>query len=392
MPGAYLDNNATTPLLPEALAAMLPYFGERFGNPGSLHQAGQRTRLARDAARAQVARLIGARTDEIVFTSGGTESDNLALRGVLAPGDHVITSAVEHRAVLATCRRLEALGVDVTIVRVDAAGRVDPDEVRAALRPATRLVSVMMANNETGVLQPVEEIGRIAAEAEVWFHTDAVQAAGKVPVDVAQLGCHLLSLSGHKLHGPQGIGALYLRAGTPLRPLLCGGGQEGGRRAGTENIPCMVGLGAAAEHARGWLAAGGAAATAALRDRLESTLVGSLSRVRINGAGPRVPTTTNLSFEGIAGSALLVALDLMGVCASTGAACSAGSSEPPYVLRAMGLARDRAGAAVRFSLGQHTTSDEIDWALACVPDAVARLRALSPVWAALAPPSTPTSG
>jgi cysteine desulfurase len=376
---AYLDHNATTPLSPEVLAVMAPFFVERFGNPSSLHQAGQRARAAREAARAQVARLVGAAPDEIVFTSGGTEADNLALFGLLAPGDHAITSAVEHHAILAACRRLEAHGLAVTVLPVDGAGRVDPDAVRAALRPATRLISIMTANNETGVLLPVEAIGRVAAEADVWFHTDAVQAAGKVPVDVARLGCDLLSLSAHKLGGPQGAGALYVRKGTPLRPQIVGGAQEGGLRAGTENLAGIVGFGAAAERAGAWLAGGGAAALAALRDRLEAGLAGAVASVRVNGAAPRVANTTNLCFEGVAGSALVVALDQDGICASTGSACAVGAAEPPHVLRAMGLPRELAAASVRFSLGKKTTSAEIDWALACVPAAVARLRALSPV-------------
>jgi len=286
--------------------------------------------------------------------------------------------------VLNACRRLEARGVTVTVLPVDASGRVDPEAVRAALRPQTRLVSVMLANNETGVLQPVEAIARLTSAAGVWLHTDAVQAAGKVPIDVETLGCDLLSLSAHKLHGPQGVGALYVRRGRRWpRPMLVGGGQEHQHRAGTENLPGAAGFGEAAARARGWLAEGRAPALAALRDRLEAGLLRAIPRAAVNGApAPRVPNTSNLRFEGLAGSALVVALDRAGLCASTGAACAGGSREPPHVLRAMGLPIAEAASAVRFSLGKQTTAEEIDFALACVPAAVERLRALSPTWKA----------
>lgn len=376
----YLDHNATSPLAPEVFEAMRPFLVEAYGNPSSLHQAGQRARVAIEAARAQVAALVGAEPTEIVFVSSGTEGDNMALTGRLSPGDHVVTSAIEHHAVLATCRRLEALGVAVTAVGVDSDGRVDPEAVRRALRPNTRLISVMMANNETGVLQPVEAIGRLAAEAGVTFHTDAVQSCGKVPVDLRRIGCQLLTLSAHKLGGPKGIGALCVRRGTALAPLLLGGHQERGLRAGTENVPGIVGLGAAAERARSWLATSGPASLAALRDRLEAGLLEALPRVQVNGAEPRVPNTTNLSFEGVAGSAVVVSLDQEGLCASTGAACAAGSGEPPHVLRAMGRTPRVAGAAVRLSLGRTTSAEEIDLALRQIPPVVARLRALSPLW------------
>jgi cysteine desulfurase len=381
----YLDNNASSPILPPVLEAMRPWLLEAHGNPSSLHARGRAARAAVEAARAQVARLLGAAPAEIVFTSGGTEGDNAALRGLARPGDHVITCAVEHHAVLSTCKRLERQGCAVTVLAVDGQGRVDPDAVRRALRPETALVSVMLANNETGVIQPVEELGRIAAEADVWLHTDAVQAVGKIPVDVGRLRCDALTLSGHKLHGPQGTGALYVRRGTPLRPLLLGGGQEGGLRAGTENVAGIVGLGAAAELCRGWLDAGGAAALAALRDRLEAGLLAAVDRAAVNGgAAARVPNTTSLAFDCVAGRALVVALDLLGVCASTGSACSAGSSEPPYVLLAMGLPPERAHASVRLSLGKQSTAEDVDRALDVLPGQVAQLRALSPLWAARA--------
>jgi cysteine desulfurase len=269
----YLDNNATSPLLPEIFEAMRPCFFESFGNASSIHQQGQQARAAVEQARDSVAQLLGARSAEIVFTSGGTEGDNLALFGMVSAGDHIVTSSIEHHAVLNSCKRLEALGVETTFLRVDVQGLVSPDDVRSALRPNTRLISVMMANNETGALQPVEEIGRIAAEADVWFHTDAVQAAGKVAIDVGRIGCDLLTISAHKLHGPQGVGALYVRKGTLLQSMMQGGRHERGRRAGTENLPGIAGLGKAAEMAREWLAGGGAEKMAAMRDRFENRIL-----------------------------------------------------------------------------------------------------------------------
>ncbi len=385
---AYLDNNATAPLLPEVLEAMRPYFGERFGNPSSPYQRGREARAAIEQARERVAALLGAAPSEIVFTSGGSEGDTAAILGLVSPGDHVVTTAIEHHAVLRSCKRLERAGVEVTIVPVLPDGQVDPQAVRAALRPGTRLVSVMTANNETGVLQPVEAIGRIAAEAGAWFHTDAVQAAGKVPVDVGRIGCALLTISGHKLHGPPGVGALYVRTGTFLRPLVQGGPQERGFRAGTENLPGIVGLGAAASAAQRWLASGAPAELAAQRDRIERTVLDRIPLSRVNGAGaPRVPNTTSLLFPGISGRALVLELDLDGICVSTGSACGTGSSEPPYVLRAMGLEPRDAYATIRCSLGKQTTAAEVDAFLRFLPDAVARLRAISPSWAG--EPATP---
>ena len=267
---AYFDNNATTPVLPQVFEAMRPYFGENFGNASSIHHYGQETRGAVERARESVAGLLGSSPSEIVFTSGGTEADNLAIFGVLHPGDHVITSTIEHHAVLNACKRLGELGCEVTSLPVDACGLVDPDDVSRALRPNTKLITVMMANNETGVLQPVEQIGSIAAQADLYFHTDAVQAAGKVPIDVRKIGCDLLSISGHKMHAPQGIGALYVRKGTPLQPMFYGGSHERSRRAGTENVPGIVGLGTAAELARQGLESGTVKAIGKMRDRLQS--------------------------------------------------------------------------------------------------------------------------
>jgi cysteine desulfurase len=377
----YLDNNATSPLLPEVFGAMRPYFAERFGNASSIHHHGQETRAAVENARESVAGLLGCRASEIVFTSGGTESDNLAVAGLVAPGDHVITSSIEHHAVLHACKHLEETGCEVTYLPVGGCGLVDPGDLRRALRPNTRLISIMMANNETGVLQPVEEIGRIAAEAGVLFHTDAVQAAGKVPIDVARIGCHALSISGHKMHAPQGVGALYVKKGTRIQPLFHGGRHERSRRAGTENVPGIVALGKAAQLAKEALDRGDDKKMIALRDRLERGILAQVDEAGVNGDGaPRVPSTTNLYFDHIDGEAIVIALDLKGLAVSTGAACSSGAVEPSHVLLAMGLRPDRARASVRFSLGRQTTADDIDFALALVPETIARLRELSPVY------------
>jgi len=297
------------------------------------------------------------------------------------PGDHVITSTIEHHAVLNSAKRLAERGCEVTFVPVDGRGVVDPQDVRRALRPTTRLITIMMANNETGVLQFVEEIGRIAAEADVYFHTDAVQAAGKVKIDVKKIACDLLSISGHKMHAPQGTGALYVRRGTLLDPLFVGGSHERSRRAGTENLPGIVGLGKAAEIARESLTNGDDGNFAALRDRLESTILSGVDSVGVNGAGaPRVPTTTNLHFDYIEGEALVIALDLKGLAVSTGAACSSGALEPSHVLSAMGMPPERARASLRFSLGKHNTSEDVDYALSVLPETVVRLRELSPLY------------
>ncbi len=381
MQRAYLDNNATTPLLPAVREAMLPYFDERFGNASSIHHHGQQTRGAVEGARETVATLLAGRPSEIVFTSGGTEADNLAIFGITRPGDHVITSTIEHHAVLNACRRLEALGCEISYVPVDSQGLVDPDDVRRALRPATRLISIMLANNETGVLQPLEEIGRFAAEADVYFHTDAVQAAGKVPINVQRLGCDLLSISGHKIHAPQGVGALYVRKGTLLQPQLYGGRHERSRRAGTENVPGIVGLGKAAELALEGLRDGEVDKMRALRDRLEQAVLESIDAVGVNcGAAPRVPNTSNIHFDYIEGEALVIALDLKGVAVSTGAACSSGAIEPSHVLTAMGLSSDLARASLRFSLGRQNTDNDVDLLLSMLPGTLAHLRQLSPVY------------
>jgi cysteine desulfurase len=381
----YFDNNATTPVLPEVLEAMRPYFGERFGNASSIHHHGQETRSAVERARESAAKLLGCRASEIVFTSGGTEADNLAVfgsgaGGAAGAGNHIITSTIEHHAVLNACRHLAEKGCEVTYVPVDGRGVVDPAEVKRALRPNTKLISVMFANNETGAVQPVAEIGKIAAEAGIYFHTDAVQAAGKIPVRVDEIGCNLLTISGHKLHGPQGVGALYVRKGTDLEAMHYGGRHERSRRAGTENVPGIVGLGKAAELALAGLSRGDDLKMAALRDRLERELL-KIESSGVNGSGaPRVPNTTNIYFDGIEGESLVIALDLKGLAVSTGAACSSGAIEPSHVLLAMGLPRERARASIRFSVGKENTPEEVEFALAVVPETLARLRELSPVW------------
>jgi cysteine desulfurase len=377
----YLDNNATTPVLPEVFEAMRPYFTEHFGNASSIHHHGQETRAAVERARESVAAMLGCRPSEIVFTSGGTEGDNLAISGLTRTGDHVISSTIEHHAVLNSCKHLEAMGCEVTYIPVDGRGLVDPDDVRRALRPNTRLITIMMANNETGVLQPVAEIGKIAAEADIYFHTDAVQAAGKVPIEVKRLGCDLLSISGHKLHAPQGVGAIYVGKGTVLQPMFYGGSHERSRRAGTENVPGIIGLGKAAELAREALERGDLAQMSAMRDRIEQTILSEVDATGVNGEGaPRVPNTTNIHFDYIEGEALVIALDLKGLAVSTGAACSSGAIEPSHVLTAMGLPPEIARASLRFSLGKQNSPDDIQFALDLVPQTVARLRELSPVY------------
>src|SRR5215469_14048064 len=385
----YLDYNATTPVEQEVLDAMLPYFTADFGNASSIHTFGQKARDAVETAREQVAALLGARSQEIVFTSGGTESDNHAIFGIATPSaasvsstsrPHVITTLVEHEAVLNACQALEKQGVDVTYLSVDQDGLVDLEDFRRALRPETVLITIMHANNELGTVQPLEEIGRIAQEADVYFHTDAVQSAGKIPIDVNQLHLDLLSVSGHKLYAPKGIGALYVRGGTRVRQFLYGGHHQRGFRPGTENVAGIVGFGKAAEIAQKSLE-NDARRLGALRDQLEHGLLHRVPHSRINGGrAPRTPNTTNLVFPGIEGEALLIALDLKGLACSTGAACSSGAVEPSHVLTAIGLPAEEARASLRFSLGRHTTQADIDLALQIIPAAVAQLRQLSPTY------------
>jgi cysteine desulfurase len=377
----YLDNNATAPLLPEVFEAMRPFYLEQFGNASSIHHYGQRARAAVEKARAAVAGLVNSRPAEIVFTSGGTEGDNLGIFGLVQRGDHVITSTIEHSAVMNSCKRLEQMGCEVTFVPVNSRGEIAPDDVRGALRANTRLITLMMANNETGVIQPVEEIGRIAQEADVFFHTDAVQAAGKIAIDVQKIACDALTISGHKIHAPQGTGALFIRKGTLIQPQIYGGSHERQRRAGTENLPGIVGLGKAAEMAKHWLESGGAAEMSAMRDRLQNSILNAMEDVGVNGLGaPRVPNTTNLWFDHIEGEALVIALDLKGLAVSSGAACSSGAIEPSHVLLAMGLPHQRARASIRLSLGKQTTQEDIDFAIKVIPETVARLREISPAY------------
>jgi cysteine desulfurase len=383
----YFDYNATTPVEPEVLDAMLPYFSAEFGNASSIHTFGQKARAAVETAREQVAALIGARPQEIFFTSGGTESDNHAIFGIVgssAPPSgrraHLITSFVEHEAVLNACQALEKQGVDVTYLHVDQDGLIDMEDLQGALRKETVLITIMHANNELGTVQPLEEIGRVAKESDVYFHTDAVQSAGKIPIDVSQFQLDLLSLSGHKLYAPKGIGALYVRGGTRLKQLLYGGHHQRGVRPGTENVAGIVGFGKAAEIAHRSLA-NDAKRIGALRDQLEHGLVNRIPFSRINGArAPRTPNTANLVFPGVEGEAMLIALDLKGLACSTGAACSSGAVEPSHVLTAIGLPAEEARASLRFSLGRHTTQADIDFAIQVVPAAVAQLRQLSPTY------------
>ncbi|MBV9183669.1 MAG: cysteine desulfurase [Acidobacteria bacterium] len=377
----YLDNNATTPVLPEVFEAMRPYFLEDFGNASSIHHHGQNTRAAVERSRESVAQLLGCRPAEVVFTAGGTEADNLAIFGLVDSGDHVVTSRIEHHAVLNSCKRLEEQGIELTYLPVDRSGLVDPDDIRRALRQNTKLVTIMTANNETGVIQSIDQIGRVCREADVYFHTDAVQAAGKVPIDVENIGCDLLSISGHKMHAPQGIGALYVRKGTSLRPILFGGSHERSRRAGTENVPGIVGLGKAAELARTGFTSGDDRGLAVLRDRLETAILERIESAGVNGSGvPRIPNTSNVYFDYIEGEALVIALDLKGLSVSTGAACSSGAVEPSHVLTALGLEAERARASLRFSLGKQNTVADVEFAIELVPLLVEKLRELSPVY------------
>lgn len=385
----YMDANATTPLLPEVLEAMRPYWIEDFGNASSIHLRGQKARKAVDEARETLAEFFHCRPAEVVFNSGGTEGDNTAVFGLVRPGDHFITTSIEHSAVLQAAQRAAAHGATVAYVAPQPNGLIDPEDIRRALQPNTRLISVMLANNETGVIQPVEEIGKIAAAAGVFFHIDAVQGAGKIPIDVQRIGCHLLSISAHKMHGPKGTGALFVRRGTPLDSLMVGGSHERRRRAGTENVPGIVGFAKAAEIAMHTLEDETLQRAATLRNRLEAGIL-ELPGTGVNGGAahdgsvPRVFNTTNIWFDQVEGEALVIALDLKGVALSGGSACHSGSTEPSHVLMAMGLDKTRARASLRFSLLKTATEADVDYALQVVPEAVAHLRALSPVAAGTA--------
>ena len=384
----YLDNSATTSTAPDVVAAMLPYFSEQMGNAQSVHSFGQRAKAALEKARRQVATLIGAAPTEIVFVSGGTEADNLAIRGIAeASGQrrgHIITTEIEHPAVLATARALEEQGVAVTYLPVSRGGLVDVAQVGRAIREDTVLVSIMHANNETGTIQPIEEIGKLLGEAHaaghtrIYFHTDAVQSVGKLPVNIHSLGVDMLSMSAHKIHGPKGIGALYVRKGVRLGKILFGGHHERDRRPGTENIPAIVGFGTACELAGASLEAR-MSRIADLRDYLERELNDRIPGVRANGDPlARLPNISNLSFEGVDGESLLIALDLKGVAVSTGSACSSGSLEPSHVLTALGLSREQVRGSLRFSFSQYTTRQEIDYVVQVLVEIVDRLREMAP--------------
>jgi len=385
----YFDHNATTPVAPEVLEAMLPFLREEYGNASSIHRFGQRARAAVERARAQVAALIDCEPAEVVFTSGGTESDNLAVQGAVRastlPSKHVITSAIEHPAVLNTCHALERDGVAVTYLPVDSQGRVDPEQVRRALRPETVLITIMHANNEIGAVEPLAEFAAIARQAGVLLHTDAVQSTGKIPVSVKRLGADLLSLSAHKFYGPKGIGALFIRKGLTLGPLFFGGHRDGEPRPGTENVASIVGLGAAAQLAGDGLETE-SRRLSALRDLLEQGILERVPEAGVNGPERgmqggeflRVPNTTNLYFEYIEGESLVIALDLQGVACSTGAACSSGAIEPSHVLTAIGVPAVLARGSLRLSLGRQNTAEDVDHLLETIPAVVKRLRALSP--------------
>lgn len=376
----YFDHNATTPVSTEVFRAMAPLMTEAFGNASSIHGYGQRARQELDAARRTIATAIGTKAEEIVFTSGGTEADNTAVFGAGAtrPTDgHVITTSAEHPAVLHACAELPS----ATVVPVDGRGMVDPRDIRKALRPDTRLISVMHVNNELGVIQPVEEIAKIAREAGALFHSDGVQAFGKIPVNVREIGMDLYSITAHKLYGPKGVGVLYVRKGTALRPLIYGGPHEGKRRAGTENVAGAVGFGRAAQ----WVMEDSgteAIRLETLRNRLEQGILDRVSSAHVNGLGaPRVANTSNMRFDGIDSEPLLISLDLEGFAVSSGSACSSGASEPSHVLAAIGLTREQARSGVRFSLGRTNTAEQVDALVECVASAVARLRKLAPAYA-----------
>ncbi len=379
----YLDNNATTPLDPVVLEAMQPYFLTAFGNASSIHTYGQEARAAVDRARSQVARLLSAKDREIIFTCGGTEADNAAIHGVarlLAHGrGHVVTSSIEHPAVLKSCQFLERKGFRVTYLPVGEKAVVRVEDVEKALSDDTVLVSIMHANNEVGTLQPIEEIGRLARRREILFHTDAVQSVGKIPVSVQHLNVDLLSLSGHKFHGPKGVGALYIRDTVQTEPFMLGGSHERSRRAGTENVPGIVGLGEACRLASGSLD-DLQERLAGLRDRFEQSLLERLPGCILNGTrSGRVPHASNISFQKVEGETLLVALDFKGVAVSTGAACASGSLQPSHVLKAMGLPRKRVQGAIRFSLSRLTTREDMDYALDMVVETVNQIRSVAVV-------------
>jgi cysteine desulfurase len=379
----YLDYAATTPTHPEVMKAMLPYFADSFGNPSSIHSYGQEAKDAIERARSKVAALIGARSEEIVFTGSGTEADNFAVKGVAlsrqAKGNHIITSSIEHHAVLETCKFLEKQGFSVTYLPVDGYGLVDPTDVKKAITKNTILISIMHANNECGTIEPIAEIGNIAREAEIYFHTDAVQTVGHIPLDVNKSNVDLLSISAHKLYGPKGVGVLYIRKGTRISSFMHGGNQERGRRASTENVPGIVGFGKAAEIAQQEMLEEAQKLTA-LRDRLIESILEGIEYTQLNGHPvKRLPNNVNVSINYVEGESILLNLDLDGICASTGSACSSADLEPSHVLVAMGLPHLQAHSSLRFTLGKWTTEEDISKVLDVLPGIISKLRAMSPL-------------
>ncbi|HOV81536.1 MAG TPA: cysteine desulfurase NifS [Methanothrix sp.] len=377
----YMDHSATTPVDPQVLQAMLPYFSERFGNASSLHSFGLEAKEALEEAREKVAALLGAKAGEIVFTSGGTESDNLALKGIARKnrerGKHIITTSFEHPAVLETCRALGKEGFEVTYLPVTAGGLVDPAAVEAAIRPDTILISVMHANNEIGTIQPIEEIGRIAAERDIYLHTDAVQSAGKIPVDVDAMGVDLLSISAHKLYGPKGVGALYIRRGSNIASIVQGGGHELGLRSGTENIPGIVGLGRAAQLCLERMEEDGRRLSS-LSSRLAGDVLQRVKESWINGSMKRrLPGSLNFGFKYVEGESLLLFLDSRGVAVSTGSACSSHKLEPSHVLLSLGLPHELCHGSLRITMGRSNTAEEVDYVADCIVEAVERFRGMS---------------
>lgn len=383
MKPVYMDNNATTQVAPEVLEAMLPYFTELYGNPSSMHSFGGQVMKEVRQAREKVAALLGASPEEIIFTSCGTESDNAAIRSALASNPdkrHIVTSRVEHPAVRALCAHLGAQGYRVTELPVDSEGRLDMEQYRKALTPDTAIVTLMWANNETGVIFPIEKAAEMAKRRGILFHTDAVQAVGKIPINLSATTIDMLSLSGHKLHAPKGIGVLYVRKGTKFSPLLIGGHQERGRRGGTEATPSVIGMGVAAE-----LAAKNMdyenTFVRGLRDRLENTLLKSVANTKVNGdRQSRLPNTTSISFEFVEGEGILLMMDEFGICASSGSACTSGSLQPSHVLRAMGIPFTMAHGSIRFSLSVYNTEQEVDFVLEKAPPIIETLRSMSPYW------------
>ncbi|HUU26256.1 MAG TPA: cysteine desulfurase NifS [archaeon] len=385
----YLDNNATTMVAPEVMEAMQPFWFELYGNPSSIHSFGGRVRKQVEEAREQVAALLGSSADEIIFTGGGSESDNTAIFGALeAIGPdkrHIITTRVEHPAVRGVCYHLRNKGYSLTELNVDSKGALDLEQLSASITPDTALVTIMWANNETGVVFPMEKIARLVKSRGVLLHTDAVQVAGKIPIDVSKIGVDLLSISGHKLHAPKGIGALYIRRGTKITPLIIGGHQENGKRAGTENVPSIIGLGRACELAIKYMKEENERVRI-LRDKLEAGILAACTDVRINGAN-RLPNTLNVSFRYIEGESILLMFDDCGICASSGSACTSGSLEPSHVMRAMGVPFEAAHGSIRFSLSRYNTEEEIDYVLEKIPPIIERLREISPFVSQISQPS-----